>query len=108
MCEKGDTGPLEPIEDPEISRWCEKRPADRGVTWPFGNHDSVCIASGCAKKGAEDSWAARLLCREGGNKEGSARVGVGMLSKADKGEEPMLEYWDRIDCVDTGDDDRLW
>ena len=57
MCEKGETGPLEPIDD-----------------------------------------------REDGNKEGSAKVAVGMLLKADKGD----GYRDKIDRVETGDDDTLW
>ena len=104
MCEKGETGPLEPIDDREVSRWCEKRPTDRGVSCPLGIHASVCIASACAKSGADDSWNDWLLCREDGNKDGSASVGVGMLSKADKG----VENCDRIDCVETGDDDTLW
>jgi len=100
--EKGDAGPLEPIDDREESRWWENRPTDLGVSWPLDIHISVCIASPSGKKGADDSGAARPLCRTGWNNEGSARVGVGMLSKAERG-----EYWDSSDCVEMGDDDKL-
>lgn len=108
LCEYGEAGPFDPMDEREESRWWwEKRPIDLGVTcWPFGGiHASVCIASVFAKKGADDSWAAWLLCPGAWNKEDSASVGVGMLSKADKGDEPRLEYCS--DCVEMGDDDTL-
>jgi len=53
-------------------------------------------------KAAADDGAAWPLCRRGWNKEGSAKIGVGRLSKVDKG-----EYWESNDCVETGDADKL-